>query len=208
MELLLAFFLLGLGFVVGISGALMPGPLLIYTINESLQRGKWTGALVIAGHALVEVVIFVLLMLGLTELITSELFIRAVSILGGIALILMGIHSIKNLKSKIEFKSTRVGYGAVVGGIIFTVFNPGFPIWWVTAGTRLLLEGMQRMGFLGMLLVFIGHWGADLGWFLFVSMTTSKSSGLLFERGWYVRIRGFLSALLVAIGVYFLSTGV
>ena len=47
-----ALVLLGIGFVVGISGAMMPGPLLIYTIQESLKKGKWTGALVILGHAM------------------------------------------------------------------------------------------------------------------------------------------------------------
>jgi len=69
-----ALVLFGVGFVVGISGAIMPGPLVIYTIQESLKRGKWTGALVILGHAIVEVVVFLLLAVGLLSF-----FLRRIS---------------------------------------------------------------------------------------------------------------------------------
>lgn len=39
-------------FVIGLSGALMPGPLLTATISESSQRGFIAGPLMIIGHAL------------------------------------------------------------------------------------------------------------------------------------------------------------
>jgi len=207
MDLYGSVLLLALGFAVGISGALMPGPLLVYTINESLRRGKWTGILVITGHAIVEVFIFILLALGLNELMTSQSFIKTVSILGGIAMILLAYSSLKNLKKELKFDTKPVSHNAIVGGIIFTAFNPGFPLWWATAGTTLLMEGFRRMGFTGMLLVFLGHWGADWGWFTFISMLTSKSSRMLFERGWYKKMRILLSMLLLAIGVYFLAGG-
>lgn len=200
-------FLLGLGFIVGLSGAMIPGPLLIYTINESLHRGKWTGVMVIIGHAIVEVLVFLLLMFGLMELISSGIFLKAISIIGGLALILMALQSIKNIRSEVKIQATKMKYGVVIGGIIFTALNPSFPIWWATAGTRLLLEGLQVMGFIGMMLVFLGHLGADFGWFLLVSMTTSKSSSFLFEKGWYANVRVFLSLMLFAIGLYFFLSG-
>ena len=43
-------------FVIALSGALMPGPLLTATISESSQRGFITGPLMIAGHAILELV--------------------------------------------------------------------------------------------------------------------------------------------------------
>jgi threonine/homoserine/homoserine lactone efflux protein len=207
MDVFGAMLLLGMGFAVGLSGALMPGPLFVYTIRESLERGKWTGALVISGHALVEVLIFAFLMLGASEVITSSLFVRLVSILGGIAMILMGASAIRNIQTEVKLKKEVLRYNPIIGGIIYTAFNPGFPIWWATAGMRLLLEGMHRMGFAGMLLVFIGHWGADWSWFTFVSMTTARTSGLIFRKGWYKVVRTVLSFALLAIGAYFLATG-
>lgn len=203
-----ALVLLGIGFIVGISGAVMPGPLLIYTIQESLKKGKWTGALVILGHAIVEVFIFILLALGMLSFVSTTEFTKAVSILGGAALIVMSFDSLKGLNSKVDIKIKKRSYGLVMGGIIFTSFNPGFPVWWLTAGTGLLMEGYSQMGIPGMMIVLIGHWGADLGWFLFVSMSSSKGSRYLFEKGWYKGVRVSLAALLAVIGTYFFWTGI
>jgi threonine/homoserine/homoserine lactone efflux protein len=203
-----ALILLGIGFVVGISGAVMPGPLLIYTIQESLKKGKWTGALVILGHAIVEVFIFLLLALGLLSFFSAPEYIKAASILGGAALIVMAFDSMKDINSKVDLEIKNRPHGLIMGGIIFTAFNPGFPIWWLTAGTRLLMEGYSQMGLPGMIIVLIGHWGADLSWFLFVSLTASKSSRFLFEKGWYKGIRIGLALLLAVIGCYFFWTGI
>jgi len=120
----------------------------------------------------------------------------------------MAYDSVKDLSSGVEsYKLKRGRYGAVMGGVIFTAFNPGFPVWWLTAGTRLLVEGVFPEWFLGMITVLVGHWCADLGWFLLVSLTASKSSKLLFERGWYRSLRIVLAVLLALIGGYFLWTG-
>jgi len=37
--------------VMGFSGAIMPGPLLTVTINESLRRGARVGPQIVTGHA-------------------------------------------------------------------------------------------------------------------------------------------------------------
>jgi threonine/homoserine/homoserine lactone efflux protein len=197
-----------MGFVVGLSGALLPGPLLVYTINETLQRGRWTGFSVIIGHAIVEVGIFLLLIFGLLGFASEPLFITAVSVIGGIALIAMGLSSLRSLKEGIKAQAAKTTHGVIMGGIIFTVFNPGIPIWWATAGLALLNFGYEKLGLLGMVLVLIGHWGADFGWFTFVSMTTHKTSSTLLEKGWYRTVRIMLSLLLLGIGAYFLSTGI
>lgn len=202
--------LLSMGFVVGLSGAVMPGPLLIYTIDESLKKGKWVGAQVIVGHAIVEVGVFLLLLYGLLEFLATDEAVKATALLGGLALILIAVFSLKDLKSRPELTLDRITrektkYGVIASGMIFSAFNPGFPIWWATAGTSLLMAGFKEMGTFGMVIVLVGHWGADLGWFLFVSMTTSKSAGYIFDKGWYRNIRIILAVVLLLIGAYFLS---
>jgi threonine/homoserine/homoserine lactone efflux protein len=71
----------------------------------------------------------------------------------------------------------------------------------------MLLEGYNKLGTTGMLLALIGHWFADLSWFLFVSMATSKSRRIMDET-WYKRIRIGLSVLLLGLGIYFLIKGI
>ena len=51
-------------FVIALSGALMPGPLLTATISESSRRGFWAGPLMIAGHAILELALVVALSWG------------------------------------------------------------------------------------------------------------------------------------------------
>ncbi len=208
MDLVGAFFLLFLGFVVGISGAVMPGPLLIYTIHESLKKGKWAGATVVTGHVFVEVIVFFLLAYGVLEYASTPAVVKAVSLIGGAALILMALFTLKNIDAVPRPDASVKKHGLIAGGFILSALNPGFTLWWATAGTRMLLEGLNRMGFIGMILVVVGHWGADYGWFLFVSMTASKSSGLLLEKGWYKKVRMILAGFLVVIGIYFVWTGI
>ena len=61
-------------FVVGLSGALLPGPLLAATISESARRGGWTGPLVVTGHALLELAVVAAVCFGLQDLLGSSRF--------------------------------------------------------------------------------------------------------------------------------------
>lgn len=195
-------YLLALGFVVGVSGAMLPGPLLVYTIAESLKKGWKTGFYVIVGHAIVEVALMVVLAAGVAALMSSELFVRAVSLLGGVFMLYTS-WALHRSKWAVGGGRDEVKYGTVVGGMMFTALNPGFPIWWATAGARLLLEGMKNAGLTGAGLVFVGHWGADFGYFILVSCLVAKGRERLLER--YVgSVKSLLALLLLAIGAYFL----
>jgi threonine/homoserine/homoserine lactone efflux protein len=117
MDFILPLSLLLMGFAIGMLGALMPGPLFVYTVNESLIKGKWTGAKVIIGHALVEVLIFILLVLGLLSFAQNPEFVKAINLIGGAAMIIMALFSLRSLNTATEEKIKKTGYGLIVGGI-------------------------------------------------------------------------------------------
>ena len=52
-------------FIIALSGALMPGPLLTFTVSESPQRGAITGPLVILGHGILELALVLALLSGM-----------------------------------------------------------------------------------------------------------------------------------------------
>ena len=59
-------------FVLALSGALMPGPLLTVTVSESSRRGMSTGPLMIFGHGLLELALIVALVSGLAPILARD----------------------------------------------------------------------------------------------------------------------------------------
>lgn len=77
-------------FVVGFSGAMMPGPLLTVTIAEAARRGWSAGPLIVLGHALLELALIAALAGGLSVYLTRAGVSHTIAVLGGIFLLYMG----------------------------------------------------------------------------------------------------------------------
>src|SRR5271157_205426 len=83
---------LALGFLIGLTGALAPGPTLVATINAALA-GNWTAGLKVSlGHIVAELVIFLLIILGLASM--AGPYTTVIAAVGGIALVIFGIMTI------------------------------------------------------------------------------------------------------------------
>ncbi|MBD3262015.1 MAG: hypothetical protein GF334_10195, partial [Candidatus Altiarchaeales archaeon] len=139
---------------------------------------------------------------GAQSLMQSMVFIKYASLLGGLAMAYMawGLY-----RSAGQMKiNNNPGYGAVLGGVVFTALNPSFPLWWATAGLRLVLEGFQVLGGLGAILVVFGHWIADLGWYVFVSATVYEGGRKFLTQEYVVNLRRILATILVMISIYFM----
>jgi hypothetical protein len=80
----------GGSFILALSGALMPGPLLIVTISESARRGFPAGPLLMTGHALPELLLVLAIIKGLGSYLRAPLVIGLIAFIGGIVLIWMG----------------------------------------------------------------------------------------------------------------------
>ncbi|MBE0524000.1 MAG: LysE family transporter [Methanosarcinales archaeon] len=81
--------MLGIGFFVGLTGALVPEPMLFATIETSLTKGWLSGPKVVSGHALIEMVIFVLIVAGFSTQAAQDAVLW-ISIDGGAVLVLFG----------------------------------------------------------------------------------------------------------------------
>ncbi|OPY19360.1 MAG: LysE type translocator [Methanomethylovorans sp. PtaU1.Bin093] len=177
--------MLTIGFAVGMSGALVPGPMLFATIDGSMKTGWTSGPKVVLGHALLELAICILMVLGMPSL-GGERAISAVSLIGGAVLILFGILAIKDARSAASSIGGDINYisaNPVVAGIITSVSNPYFWIWWFAAGSALVLKGLE-ISLLAAALFIFGHWVADLSWFSIVSVSFSKGKRLMSSRAY------------------------
>ena len=165
------FSLFSLGFFVGLSGAIIPGPLLAFTVFDTTKKERVTGHSIIVGHALWEFGIILFILLGFGEIISQNSSV--IYIIGGLMLAFMGIGMIRSKKKDVRLKNVKVN-SSLAGGVFYTAFNPTQPPWWATAGLALLLKGLESMGFTGIVVVTIGHWLSDFTYYIFVSFMVHR----------------------------------
>ena len=191
-----------LAFTIGLTGALAPGPTLVATINSSLQRGWTMGPKVAAGHALAEVAVFLLIVLGLAA--AAEEHTAIVAAVGGSALVIFGLLTLKGSKTAtMEISSKDASSNPYFAGALTSVANPYFWVWWLSVGSALVLAEL-REGLVLAMIFMIGHWGADFGWYTFVSTSLDRGKTLLSEAN-YRRTLALCGAFLVLFGARYLA---
>ena len=198
-------FILFTGLIIGISGAIIPGPLTLFTVSETLKTNRFAGLKVITGHIILEFFLMLTIFLGFHRLFTNKPFLLSVSIIGGLALITMGVLLFLNSKTmKLSEAKGNSGFekGLIVGGIIFSASSPGFFIWWATIGISTIIKA-SLLGIAGIIILLLGHWLADVVWYGFLSYAVDKGKMYLTDET-YQNIIRLLSALLIILGLYFL----
>jgi len=197
-------------FVVGLSGALMPGPVMTVTIAHAVRRGHMAGPLVSMGHGLVEGSLVVALTLGLSQFFQLPLVAGLVGVLGGLCLLYMGTGMIRgSAPAAISAEGQTAGgdrMGPVAAGVITSVANPYWVLWWATVGAAQLLLAF-RYGAVGILAFYVGHFAADFGWLSAVGSAVAAGRKLLTPRI-YKGIFAVCGTFLLLLGVYFLVSGI
>lgn len=168
-------------FVVGFSGAMAPGPVLTVTISETLKRGFKAGPLIVLGHAILEIILLASIAAGLGPFfehpVVTQIFLWA----GGLVLLWMGLQMVitnkRTTEDALSAKGTDSPYGPVLAGIVLSISNPYWIIWWVTVGMGFVTQSLQ-FGIIGLLCFYFGHILADLTWYSFVSFSASAGRQL------------------------------
>ena len=190
-------------FIVALSGAVMPGPLLTVTISESSRRGVATGPLLIAGHALLELTLVAALLMGLAPLLTLEPVFILISLAGSAVLLWMAIGMLRALPGMVM--ATSGGDAAernlVLSGIVLSLVNPYWSIWWATIGLGYILHSLKA-GPMGVTAFFSGHVMGDLFWYAAVSAAIWKGRRLLSDRGYRILIAACAVCLIIFSGLF------
>jgi threonine/homoserine/homoserine lactone efflux protein len=194
-------------FIIALSGAMMPGPLLTATISESSQRGFLAGPLLIAGHGILELMLLVTLVFGMAPFLQRDDVFAVVAILGGLILLWMAAGMFRSLSSlTLALSPDKVKRGSlVINGALFSIANPYWIIWWATIGFGYVLYSL-RYGLAGISFFFAGHIMADLTWYSVVSAAVGKGRHLFTDR-LYRWIIGTCAAVLILFSFYFFYAG-
>jgi threonine/homoserine/homoserine lactone efflux protein len=195
--------MLTIGFAIGLTGALVPGPMLFVTIDGALKKGWKAGPAVVAGHAVIELIICVLIVFGLTSLI-GEREMSVISVVGGIVLIAFGALTIMqaNTSAPVAQKADGIVSGSFSAGVLSSASNPYFWVWWLAAGSALVLQSLE-IGLLAAVFFVVGHWMADLGWFTFVSVSVSRGKEIISDSV-YRKILAACGIFLIGFGAWFI----
>jgi len=197
-------------FIMGFSGAMMPGPLLTVNISESYRRGFIAGPLLILGHAILEVGLVIGLTLGLASILVLSQVKGSIAIIGGVVLLWMGWGMVRDawkgsLSLSMEDTSQVKGMHPVLAGIVVSVSNPYWILWWATIGLTYVTESIT-MGTLALIVFLVGHLLADLVWYSAISFTVVKGKKI-FNDSAYRGIILICGLFLLGLAVYFLWSG-
>jgi threonine/homoserine/homoserine lactone efflux protein len=207
-------------FIIALSGALMPGPLLAVTIRHTSRQGFGAAPLLVLGHAVLEGALLCLLLFGLTEWIKGEAAVIAIALVGCAMLLRMAAGMAKEVRTirftaEEEGVKERTGRGSnsggwlrpVIDGIVTSASNPYWSLWWATIGLGYLLLSRSQ-GAAGILAFFSGHILADAAWYLFVGTAVSAGRGWFTDRAYRFVVGGcavFLVFFALSFGYFGLS---
>ncbi|HQE24695.1 MAG TPA: LysE family transporter [Candidatus Atribacteria bacterium] len=195
----------GSAFLVGFSGALMPGPLLALVISGTYQAGYKAGPLVVLGHGILELGLVIALMFGLGKVLARPLVHQIIGIGGGIVLLYLGVDMWKMVRnSGVSSPGEALGRedNLILEGVLISLSNPYWIMWWATVGLALLISATSFPRW-GVVFFFVGHILSDLIWYSSVSFALYRGKNYLSPRfyQWLVRICG---GFMIFLGIYFI----
>jgi threonine/homoserine/homoserine lactone efflux protein len=199
----------GTSFTLALSGALMPGPLLTVTVAEAARRGARAGPLVITGHAILELLLVIIIINGVGPYLQAPPVIGTISLLGGIILFVMGVDMVRrastlSLRQDMDPDSQRTFGHPVLLGVVGSLANPYWTLWWVTIGLGYMATA-KHFGVPGLVAFFLGHIAADYGWYFLVALGISRSRTIFRDDSYQAMIL-ICGVFLVGFGVWFLSS--
>lgn len=193
--------LFAVGFMAALSGILMPGPVFVFILHQSMLKGFKAGVLAASAHALVAVVIVILVVVGLAPLFESQAFQLYMGAIGGFSLIVLGSIIIKSSRKSAELgeRNSKIKVGTFTGGLIVSLSNPAFFLWWAVIGLPILGDVIDRGGTPGVLAWMIGALAAIFSWYGGIAYASARGRKYVSK---------LLSPIATACGVFLIFMGI
>ena len=162
--------------LISLSGVLAPGPITAVAIGRGTEDPR-LGAFLAVGHGIVEIPLMTAILFGLSHLLQLPHLRTGISIAGAIFLLIMAAGMLRPRGD--PPKALRAAQGSpVLLGVLLTLGNPYFFVWWATVGANLILNSVSY-GALGFVALASSHWSCDLAWDTLLSAASFRGSRLL-----------------------------
>jgi threonine/homoserine/homoserine lactone efflux protein len=185
---------------VSLSGVMAPGAVTAATVAQGARR-RWAGPLMAVGHGIVEIPLIFLIMLGLGVLFQAVWFKIVVGCFGGAFLVWMGIGMWRDAGQADASPDKAVATGPLMTGMILSISNPYFLLWWATVGLNLTIEA-RGLGWGVFLLFALVHWLCDFTWLTILSFGAFHGTDIFGPRVQRIVLQ-VCSVALIAFGILF-----
>lgn len=157
--------------IISLSGVMAPGPITAVTVSKGTEN-PYSGTMIAIGHGIVEFPLMVLILIGFGRFLEVPWIKVLIGGFGGLFLLKMGIGLLQSMRN-VQIGQSHQQYTALQAGIVLSIANPYFLVWWATIGA-MLITGAYQFGIGGLIAFIIVHWGCDFIWYSFLSSVTFK----------------------------------
>ena len=185
---------------ISLSGVMAPGAVTAAVFAQG-TRNRWAGLLMSIGHSIVEIPLIFFIMLGLGVLFQADWFKIVVGGLGGGFLVWMGIGMLRDMGNDDTAPTKVVKSGPLATGVILSISNPYFLLWWATVGLNLTMEA-RGLGWIAFLLFALVHSLCDLVWLNALSLAAFHGTTVLGPRNQRIILQ-ICGVALIAFGIHF-----
>ena len=192
--------------LVSTSGVLSPGPLFFANLLYGSKYGYKAGLKCSYGHTIVELPLILLLAFGVLSLEVFPSFKPAISIVGGITLVVFAIMQVLSAIRKKNQDVIQTRHSPLLMGIIFSALNPFFIIWWLTIGMKMITDALLLASMFGLAFMFLTHIWMDYAWLTSIAHLARKGVSIIGNKYYSFLLVG-LSVVLIYLGANFIVEG-
>jgi len=191
---------LGFVIIVSLSGVMMPGPVMAAAIIKG-YKDKSAGIWIALAHGAVEFPLIALIYFGLGGFFEDKAVMAIIGLAGGAVLIYMGWGMFSHRNDN-PGKEKYLPQHPFMVGLITSLSNPYFFLWWATVGL-LLISTASQFGPWVVVAFALAHWSCDLAWDSALSFMAFRSRNLWTRRTRSI-VLGACGVVLAAFGMYFI----
>ncbi|MBN2062463.1 MAG: LysE family transporter [Deltaproteobacteria bacterium] len=191
------------GTVFGLSNGLIPGPLLMLVITESLKHGGVEGIKVAIAPLLADLPIVVGTIFILSRLNDILPLLGSISILGGFFIIYLAIESLTFKGS--SFSNGDIKPSSIRKGVITNFLNPSPYLFWISIGAPTVVRA-AKISALSVFLFIFSMYLFLVGSKIILAVLTGKSRHFIKSRYYLYTVRG-LGIILLIFSFFFFKNG-
>ncbi len=189
--------------LISASGVMAPGPMTTVTVERGRQAPH-AGILLTLGHGIVETPLMLIVLLGLGYALDNAVTRGILAFAGAGVLLYMGVGMFRSLASAKVDDRVPPARSTALTGMMVSVVNPYFIIWWLTVGATLVFRA-AAFGISGFALFALVHLSCDLLWCWFLSAFSYVGGKTLGERFQQLILVACGAALLIFSGKFILD---